>query len=201
MRGSSTIGVQIPDTRAARIDTLGQLSDFRKWLGISRVQTRCGFVPENLEDLWYPGAVEAIRTVSKHRQENGQYFLIETRQETPTRMSRVIGDVGMENLAVGLDSANPVLYGKANPGDAVDIVGPPIRSINRKDGRPTRVIWAKTNARARGSSFSVPYSPSCIGSGIPLQSPSSARRQAHSRLKMCGSKKFTSKNTLEEVLA
>jgi sugar phosphate isomerase/epimerase len=36
---------------------------------------------------------------------------------------------------VGLDTANLILYGKANPVDAVDIIGPHVRSIHAKDGR------------------------------------------------------------------
>ena len=60
---------------------------------------------------------------------------METGQETPTTMSRMIRDVAMPNLAVGLDTANLILYGKANPVDAVDILGPRVRSIHAKDGR------------------------------------------------------------------
>ena len=135
LRGPSTIGVVPPATRAARIDALRQVSDFAKMLGVTQVQTHCGFIPENPEDPLYPGVVEAIRAVAKHCQENGQYFLMETGQETPTTMSRMIRDVGMENLAVGLDTANLILYGKANPVDAVDILGPHVRSIHAKDGR------------------------------------------------------------------
>jgi sugar phosphate isomerase/epimerase len=59
---------------------------------------------------------------------------METGQETPTTMSRMIRDVARPNLAVGLDTANLILYGKANPVDAVDILGPHIRSIHAKDG-------------------------------------------------------------------
>jgi sugar phosphate isomerase/epimerase len=36
---------------------------------------------------------------------------------------------------VGLDTANLILYGKANPVDAVDIIGPYVKSIHAKDGR------------------------------------------------------------------
>jgi L-ribulose-5-phosphate 3-epimerase len=134
LRGPSTIGLIPPATRAARIDALRQASDFAKLLGIGQVQTHCGFIPENPADPLYPGAVEAIRKVAQHCQGNGQYFLMETGQETPTTMSRMIRDVGQPNLAVGLDTANLILYGKANPVDAVDILGPHVRSIHAKDG-------------------------------------------------------------------
>jgi len=135
LRGPSTIGLVPPATRAARMDALRQVSDFAKLLGIAQVQTHCGFIPEDPADPLYPGAVEAIRTVAQHCQGNGQRFLMETGQETPTTMSRMIRDVAMPNLAVGLDTANLILYGKANPVDAVDIIGPHVRSVHAKDGR------------------------------------------------------------------
>jgi sugar phosphate isomerase/epimerase len=135
LRGPATIGLVPPETRPARIDALRQASDFAKLLGVSQVQTHCGFIPENPGDSLYPGTVEAIRTVAQHCQGNGQYFLMETGQETPTTVSRMIHDVGLPNLAVGLDTANLILYGKANPVDAVDILGPHIRSVHAKDGR------------------------------------------------------------------
>ena len=135
LRGPSTIGLVPPATRAARIDALQQASDFAKLLGVSQVQTHCGFIPEDPADALYPGTVEAIRSVAQHCHENGQYFLMETGQETPTTMSRMIRDVGLANLAVGLDTANLILYGKANPVDAVDILGPHVRSIHAKDGK------------------------------------------------------------------
>jgi sugar phosphate isomerase/epimerase len=135
LRGPATIGLVPPKTRAARIDALRQASDFAKLLGITQVQTHCGFIPEDPADPLYPGAVEAIRAVAQHCQSNGQSFLMETGQETPTTMSRVIRDVNLPNLAVGLDTANLILYGKANPVDAVDIIGTHVRSVHAKDGR------------------------------------------------------------------
>lgn len=135
LQGPSTIGVVPPKTRAARIDALRQVSDFAKRLGIQQVQTHCGFIPENPTDALYPQAVAAIRTVAEHCHANGQYFLMETGQETPTTVSRVIRDANLPNLAVGLDTANLILYGKANPVDAVDIIGAHVRSVHAKDGK------------------------------------------------------------------
>ena len=133
-RGPSTIGLVPPQFRAARIDALRQASDFAKLLGVSLVQTHCGFIPEDPADALYAGTVDAVRTVALHCQGNGQQFLMETGQETPTTMSRIIHDVALPSLGVGLDTANLILYGKANPVDAVDILGTHIRSIHAKDG-------------------------------------------------------------------
>ena len=135
LKGPSTIGLVPTATRAARIDALRQASDFAKQIGMAQVQTHCGFIPEDPGDTLYPGTVEAVRTVAQHCHDNGQYFLMETGQETPTTVSRVIHDVNLPNLGVGLDTANLILYGKANPVDAVDILGPHIRSIHAKDGK------------------------------------------------------------------
>ena len=133
--GPSTIGLVPPATRAARIDALRQTSDFAKLLGIPRVQTHCGFIPENPRDPLYGEVVEAIRTVADHCARNGQDFLMETGQETPTTMKRAIEDVNRPNLGVGLDTANLILYGKANPVDAVEIIGPHVKSVHAKDGK------------------------------------------------------------------
>lgn len=135
LQGPATIGLVPPKTRAARIDALKQVSDFGKLLGIGQVQSHCGFIPEDPGDPLYPQAVEAIRAVAQHCQGNGQYFLMETGQETPTTMSRAIRDVNLPNLGVGLDTANLILYGKANPVDALDILGTHVRAVHAKDGK------------------------------------------------------------------
>lgn len=135
LRGPSTIGLVPRATRPARMDALKQTSDFAALLGIRQVQTHCGFLPEDPADPIYAEAVTAIREVAQHCAGNGQMFLMETGQETPTTMSRALQDVNEKNLGVGLDTANLILYGKANPSDAVDILGPHVRSIHAKDGR------------------------------------------------------------------
>ncbi|HZC43619.1 MAG TPA: sugar phosphate isomerase/epimerase family protein [Acidobacteriaceae bacterium] len=133
--GPETIGLVPPVTRSARIEALKQTSDFAKRLGIPRLQTHCGFLPENPRDPLYQPTVEAIREIAIHCAGNRQDFLMETGQETPTTVSRAILDANQPNLGVGLDTANLILYGKANPVDAVDIIGPHIRSVHAKDGR------------------------------------------------------------------
>jgi sugar phosphate isomerase/epimerase len=59
---------------------------------------------------------------------------METGQETPITMLRALRDVAMPNLGVGLDTANLILYGKANPVEAINTLGPHIRSVHAKDG-------------------------------------------------------------------
>jgi sugar phosphate isomerase/epimerase len=135
LHGPSTIGLVPRATRAVRMDALKQTSDFAALLNIPCVQTHCGFIPEDPANPLYDETVLAIRQVAQHCAANGQHFLMETGQETPTTMARAIKDVDQPNLAVGLDTANLILYGKANPVDAVDIIGPHVRSIHAKDGK------------------------------------------------------------------
>lgn len=135
LNGPSTIGLVPRATRTARMDALKQTSDFAKRLGIPRIQTHCGFIPENPKNPLYDEVVLAIREVAKHCAGNGQDFLMETGQETPTTMSRAIQDVDQPNLGVGLDTANLILYGKANPVDAAGIIGAHVKSIHAKDGK------------------------------------------------------------------
>lgn len=135
VEGPSTIGVVPRAYRAARIDALKQVSDFAKQLGIDNVQTHCGFIPENPKDELYEETVQAIRELTLHCAGNGQSFLMETGQETPTTMLRVIRDINHPALGVGLDTANLILYGKANPVDAVKVLGPYVRAMHAKDGR------------------------------------------------------------------
>ena len=78
--------------------------------------------------------MEAIREVAKYCQGNGQTFLVETGEETPVTLLRTVMDVGMDNLGVNFDTANLMLYGKANPGDALEMIGKYIRGVHAKDG-------------------------------------------------------------------
>jgi len=133
-KGPMTIGLVPRQYRDARIARIKQVSDFAKKAGIPGVQTHCGFIPENPNEPLYTEAVNAIRTVAQYCKENGQTFRCETGQETPITLVRAIKDVGLDNLGINFDVGNLILYGKANPVDAVELFGPYIMGIHAKDG-------------------------------------------------------------------
>jgi sugar phosphate isomerase/epimerase len=133
-RGPQTIGLVPRETRAARIANYKKISDFSKKVGIPAVQGHCGFIPENPSDALYAEVVAAIREVAAYCKGNGQNFRCETGQETPITLVRAIRDVGLDNVGVNFDAANLILYGKANPVDAVDLLGPYIQGVHAKDG-------------------------------------------------------------------
>lgn len=142
--GPRTIGLVPPQTRAARVARLKSASDFAKQCGIPAVQTHCGFIPENPNDPVYTDLIPVIREVAEYCRRNGQNFRYETGQETPITLVRAIKDVGLDNQGVNFDLANLILYGKANPLDAIELLAPYIQGIHAKDG-----LWP-TNPRELG---------------------------------------------------
>jgi L-ribulose-5-phosphate 3-epimerase len=132
--GPLTIGVVPRETRAARVAHIKKASDFARQCGISAVQTHCGFIPENPNDPLYKETVEIIRDMAEYCKRNGQNLRYETGQETPITLVRTIQDVGTDNQGVNFDLANLILYGKANPVDAIELLGPYVQGIHAKDG-------------------------------------------------------------------
>jgi L-ribulose-5-phosphate 3-epimerase len=133
-KGPLTIGFVPREYREARIARIKQTSDFAKQCGVPAVQTHCGFIPENPNDALYKEAVEALRSVAAYCKQNGQNFRCETGQETPITLFRTIKDTGLDNIGVNFDAANLILYGKANPVDALEILGPLVQGVHAKDG-------------------------------------------------------------------
>ncbi|MGC9972960.1 MAG: sugar phosphate isomerase/epimerase family protein [Bryobacteraceae bacterium] len=133
-QGPLTIGLVPRATREARIARVRQTSDFAKKCGIPAVQTHCGFIPENPNDPVYKEAVDAVRQVAAYCRKNGQSFRCETGQETPVTLLRTIRDVGLDNVGVNFDPANLIMYGKADPVEALDLLGPLVLGVHAKDG-------------------------------------------------------------------
>jgi L-ribulose-5-phosphate 3-epimerase len=148
-QGPLTIGLVPREMRAARIAHIKKASDFAMQCGIPAVQTHCGFIPENPNDEVYREAVKAMREVAAYCQGNGQNFRYETGQETPITLVRAIQDVGMDNQGVNFDMANLILYGKANPVDAIELLGPYVQGIHAKDG-----LWP-TNPKELGEEVPI----------------------------------------------
>jgi L-ribulose-5-phosphate 3-epimerase len=148
-QGPLTIGLVPRETRAVRIAHIKKASDFAKQCGIPAVQTHCGFIPENPNDQAYRDTVEAMREVAAYCKQNGQNFRYETGQETPITLVRAIQDVGLDNQGVNFDLANLILYGKANPVDAIELLGPYVQGIHAKDG-----LW--------------PSNPKELGEEVPI---------------------------------
>ena len=132
--GQITLGLVPPEYRTMRIKNLCDGADFAHKLGVKNVVTHMGFIPENPNDPQFAPFCVAVRQVAEHLKKNGQKLLFETGQETPVTMLRCFEKVGTDNLGVNLDTANLILYGKANPVDALDVFGKYVMNIHAKDG-------------------------------------------------------------------
>lgn len=132
--GPQTLGLVPPAYRDMRVKNLCDGADFAKLLGVQDVVTHMGFIPENPNDPDFLPFCDAVRVVAEHCKQNGQYLLFETGQETPVTMLRCFEQVDTDNLGVNLDTANLILYGKANPVDALDVFGKYVRNLHAKDG-------------------------------------------------------------------
>jgi sugar phosphate isomerase/epimerase len=147
--GPQTIGFVPRATREARIAQIKKASGFAKECRIPAVQTHCGFLPEDPNDPIYKETVIVLRELAAYCKANGQNFRYETGQETPITLVRTIQDVGLDNQGVNFDLANLILYGKANPVDAIEILAPYIQGIHAKDG-----LWP-TNPRELGKEVPI----------------------------------------------
>jgi L-ribulose-5-phosphate 3-epimerase len=134
IEGPTTIGLVPIENRTQRVVVLKRGADFAARVGAPSITTHVGFIPENPSDPNYPGVVAAIREVAEHCRDLGLEFWFETGQETPITLLRTIEDVGTGNLGINLDPANLLLYGKANPVDALDVFGQYVRGVHAKDG-------------------------------------------------------------------
>lgn len=147
--GPATIGLVPKDTRVARVEHIKKASEFAKQCGVPAVQTHAGFIPENPNDALYTETVRALVDVVGYCRKNGQNFRYETGQETPITLVRAMKDVGLDNQGVNFDLANLILYGKANPVDAIEILAPFVQGIHAKDG-----MWP-TNPKELGEEVAI----------------------------------------------
>lgn len=132
--GQLTLGLVPTDYRQMRIENLCSGADFAHKLGVTDVVTHMGFIPENPYDPNYSGFCTSVREVAEYMKKNKQWLLFETGQETPVAMLRCFENVGCDNLGINIDTANLILYGKANPVDALDVIGKYVRNVHAKDG-------------------------------------------------------------------
>ena len=155
--GPDTIGLVPVAYRFTRLNELKSASDFAEKIGVNQVVTHVGFIPENPSATEFNGTVAALRNLCGYMKKKGQYFLFETGQETPITLLRTIEAIGTENLGVNLDTANPILYGKANPVDALDVFGKYVMDTHIKDGfYPTNGMYLGHEARAGDGKANIP---------------------------------------------
>ena len=137
--GQLTLGLVPVASRFERVKMLQEGIRFAAMIHVKDVATHVGYMPENPYDPNYAGVLVCLKELVKQCKENGQNFLFETGQETPVTLKRAIQDIekelGKGNVGINLDPANLVMYGKANPVDALEVFGEYVMGIHGKDGK------------------------------------------------------------------
>jgi L-ribulose-5-phosphate 3-epimerase len=132
--GPSTIGLVPRENRPARVARLKQGIEFCKAAGIPAVHAHFGFIPEDPADILYKEFIATMKPIGEYASGLGIDIFFETGQETPVTLLRAITDIGTGNLFVNYDTANLVMYGKANPLDGLKVIGKYVKALHAKDG-------------------------------------------------------------------
>jgi len=131
--GPVTLGLIPAAYRDRRMAEMRVYCDLAQRLGLKDVSSHMGFIPEYMYDPTYREWIAAMQDLMGYYEAKDIYLDFETGQETPITMLRAIKEIGSDRLGVNFDSGNLILYGKANPVDALDVLGPYVRGVHAKD--------------------------------------------------------------------
>lgn len=111
-----------------------RVSDFAKFLGVKRVASHIGFIPEDPSEEAYGDLAETVRHLADYCERNGQVFALETGQEPAEVLLEFIEDVDCDNVRVNFDPANMILYGSGEPLPALELLADYVDGVHVKDG-------------------------------------------------------------------
>ena len=130
----SSIGLVPAAWRSRRTMQILAGAAFARCLGVRDIITHIGLLPDNPYHPDHLGTVQAVRYICKQIEPYGQRFLFETGEELPCTLVQFFKTVGMKNMGVNFDPANLLIYGRANPLDAMDMLGSFVMGMHAKDG-------------------------------------------------------------------
>jgi sugar phosphate isomerase/epimerase len=175
-----TGGFGDPALRAERLERLGWALERTQALGLKDLMLHAGFIPA----VGDPARKSFLNTLAQVSMEAGSYgvtIALETGQETARLLRQTLDDLQCPNLKVNFDPANMLLYDMGDPLEAVEILGPDIRSVHVKDARRTTVpgTWGDEVPLGQGE-VNIPafiktlqqvgyQGPLCIERGIGTQ--------------------------------
>ncbi len=134
--GFMTSGFGVEAYRKSRLDYVKKAAAFAHGAGITDIVVHAGFIPNNPFSPDYPPLLTAVKLLCDYCKSLGMNLLLETGGESAVALLRLIKDTGADNLFVNLDPANMLMYGYANPVDAIYTIGKYVRNIHGKDGMP-----------------------------------------------------------------
>ena len=135
-KGFLTSGLTVEPYRESRLKYVKEAAAFAKKLGVTDIVVHGGFIPNNPFSEEYKDELATIKDLCEYVKSLGMNVLLETGGEAAVALLRLIKDSGMDNLFINLDPANMLMYGYANPVDALYTIGKYVRNIHGKDGMP-----------------------------------------------------------------
>jgi sugar phosphate isomerase/epimerase len=148
-----TVGLVPPETRAARLQEMKEISDFARLLGCEVIALHLGFVPHDTTSASYQEVIDVTRQLCDHATRNDQAVHLETGQETADGLLTFLTNVQRNNLFINFDPANMILYGTGEPIEALKKVGKYVKSVHCKDGTwsdQPGVTWGREVALGEG---------------------------------------------------
>lgn len=130
----ATIGIVPAAWRSQRVKELLDGAEFARELGVKDIITHVGFLPDNPFQEERIGVAQAVRYICKTIEKYNQRFLFETGEELPYTLIQLIKEIGAENIGVNFDPANLIINGRANPIDALEVLGTYVCGVHGKDG-------------------------------------------------------------------
>lgn len=140
-----TLGLVPKKYRAQRLEDLRRGAEFAYKLGVKNIVTHTGFIPDNPFSEEHIGVVESLKVLCKELKERGQNFTFETGEELPVTLGLLMSEVGYDNMGVNFDPANLLSGGRANPNDAMDLLGSRVMGMHAKDSIPP--VLGKPNGK------------------------------------------------------
>jgi sugar phosphate isomerase/epimerase len=134
----TTLGLVPKEYRAKRLEELRRGAKFAYDLGVKNIITHTGFIPDDPSAEAHVGVVEALRILCSELKERGQSFSFETGEELPLTLSIMINEIGLDNVGVNFDPANLLSGGRANPCDAMELLGCRVTGFHAKDAVPAK---------------------------------------------------------------
>ena len=129
-----TVGLVNISMRDKRINWTFSCSSFAKELNVAVIQGHLGFIPER-NTSEYESLIKDVQKIADYLHKNGQFFALETGQESGTEMLQLIEDVDRNNVKVNFDPANFLIYNSDNPIDALEVLKDYIVGVHCKDAR------------------------------------------------------------------
>ena len=133
-----TVGLVNPSTREERMNWILACSDFAKGIGVSVLQGHLGFVPKRSTSE-YEQLIKSVQKIADYFKKNsGQFFALETGQESGKELLQLIQDIGRDNVKVNFDPANFLIYNSDDPLAALEVLKEYVVGVHCKDARRPR---------------------------------------------------------------